>query len=566
MLRSAALILSFSAGLVSCHYPTAAPTAKVKNGTYGGLYSAEYDQDYFLGIPYAQPPVGSLRFRDPVGMNSSWSDVRPATAYSGECYGYGSDQWNYPVSEDCLYINVIRPAGHEHEKLPVAFWIHGGGFFEGGGVDRRYNVSFMVQNSVNIGKPIIAVTINYRLSAWGFLSGSQELADAGTLNLGLRDQRLALHWVQENIAAFGGDPEQVSIWGESAGGASVGFHLTAYNGRDDKLFRGAIMQSGNPISYGPLLDTLGYANQYNVLIQRTNCANQTSPLECLRALPAAQLSEAINTTSTTLNITAWNPIVDGDFIQKRTSLQLEAGDFVHVPILSGANSDEGTAFSPLPVNSTEEFYAYLTNSNTRGAVPADLANQLLEAYPDDLSVNVVASLGNQRPGPPFGAQFRRSSSYFGDQVFIAPRRKTCETWAAAGVPAYCYRFNAIPAGLPPAIGVTHFQEVSFVFYNIQGVGYLPAAVPPFTNKTESYRTLSRFMNSNWVSFVHDLDPNVWRQTYHWQGNEELWPKYDVSNALDYVFDANVTSHAEPDTYRKEGMQLINDNALEVYLR
>jgi carboxylesterase type B len=102
----------------------------------------------------------------------------------------------------------------------------------------------MVQNAVKIGKPIVTVNINYRLSAWGFLSGSEELTETGALNLGLRDQRLALQWVQENIAAFGGDPSQVTIYGESAGAASVGYHLTAYNGRDDKLFRAAIMQSG----------------------------------------------------------------------------------------------------------------------------------------------------------------------------------------------------------------------------------------------------------------------------------------------------------------------------------
>jgi carboxylesterase type B len=172
------------------------------------------------------------------------SRLTPRLLIQTKCYGYGSDQWNYAVSEDCLYINVVRPSGYEHEKLPVAFWIHGGGFNQGGGVDQRYNASFMVKNSVDIGKPIIQVSINYRLSVWGFLSGSQELVDAGGLNLGLRDQRLALQWVQENIKSFGGDPSQVTIYGESAGGASVGFHLTAYSGRDDKLFRGAIMQSG----------------------------------------------------------------------------------------------------------------------------------------------------------------------------------------------------------------------------------------------------------------------------------------------------------------------------------
>ncbi|KAH7401049.1 Alpha/Beta hydrolase protein [Phaeosphaeria sp. MPI-PUGE-AT-0046c] len=564
MLRTAALAL-LTATVADCQYATAAPKVHIKNGSYVGVHSSEYNQDYFLGVPFAQPPVGNLRYRNPVGLNQSWTDVRPATAYSTECYGYGSDQWNYRVSEDCLYLNVVRPAGYENETLPVAFWIHGGGFAQGGGIDQRYNTSFMVQNSVKIGKPIIAVNINYRLSAWGFLSGSEELVEEGALNLGLRDQRLALQWVQENICEFGGDPAQVTIYGESAGAASVGFHLTAYGGRDDKLFRGAIMQSGNPINYGPLKSPLANANMYNELTRRTNCANQTSPLECLRLLPAEQLNAAINMTSTTLNVTNFMPILDGDFIAKRTSLQLEAGEFVHVPIIDGANSDEGSAFSPSPVNGTEAFRLFVQASG-RGNLSDTFVEQILAAYPDDLSVNVVASLGNQRPPPQFGAQFRRSASYFGDVSFIASRRRTCETWAASGLSAYCYRFNAIPAGIPPIIGATHFQEVSFVFLNLLGVGYTPAAVPPFTNKTESYRDLARFMNSNWISFVHDLDPNSWRQTYAWNGNEALWPKYSLDNPLDMVFDANVSSYAEPDTYRKEGMKLINDNALEFYSR
>ena len=103
-----------------------------------------------------------------------------------------------------MYLNVVRPSGYENQKLPVAFWIHGGGFFEGSGGDRRYNMSFMVKNSVDIGKPIMAVSINYRLSTWGFLSGTEEVVKEGSTNAGIRDQRLALHWVQENIEAFGG--------------------------------------------------------------------------------------------------------------------------------------------------------------------------------------------------------------------------------------------------------------------------------------------------------------------------------------------------------------------------
>lgn len=207
------------------------------------------------------------------------------------------------------------------------------------------------------------------------------------------------------------------------------------------------MQSGNPVFYGPLEDPLGNADMYNELVRRTSCVNATSTFECLRQLPVEQLNSAINTTSTTLNVTNFGPVLDYDFIQKRTSLQLKAGEFVKVPLISGANSDEGTAFSPSPVNTTEDLYRHMTNS-TRGGVPPALASQLLEAYPDDPSVNVVASLGDARTGPPFGAQFRRSASYFGDEVFIANRRLTCQTWAAAGLSAYCYRFNAIPAGIP----------------------------------------------------------------------------------------------------------------------
>jgi carboxylesterase type B len=110
----------------------------------------------------------------------------------------------YDVSEDCLTVAVVRPSGYSHQKLPVGFWIHGGGFVNGGNADQRYNLSFIVERSVKIGKPIMAVAVNYRLSAWGFLGGDQVFGE-GLANIGLRDQRLALHWVQENIAAFGGE-------------------------------------------------------------------------------------------------------------------------------------------------------------------------------------------------------------------------------------------------------------------------------------------------------------------------------------------------------------------------
>lgn len=193
------------------NYPTHYPTVTIKNGTIAGLHSSQYNQDFFLGVPFAQPPVGDLRFRTPRSIDTRFLSTLSATQYASECVGYGGDQIGYPVSEDCLYYNVIRPSGYEHQSLPVGVWIHGGGFAEGGTRDQRYNLSFIVQNSVEMGNPIIGVSIAYRLHAWGFLA-SQEVVGAGQTNLGLRDQRLALHHLQENIAAFGGDPTKVTIW------------------------------------------------------------------------------------------------------------------------------------------------------------------------------------------------------------------------------------------------------------------------------------------------------------------------------------------------------------------
>lgn len=254
----------------NAHRRQASPTSPivtVKNGTISGVYSSTYDEDYFLGIPFAQPPLNDFRFRNPQSINSTFKTTLQATEYAPECYGYGGDQVGYPQSEDCLYLNVVRPAGYENQSLPVGVWIHGGGFYQGGTRDERYNLSFIVQNSVEIGKPIIAASIAYRLGPWGFLQ-SQEVSGSGNANIGLRDQRLALHWINENIAAFGGDKDKVTIWvgrlvippasiypanceqGESAGAASVGYHILAYNGRSDGIFRAGIMQSGNPVNYG----------------------------------------------------------------------------------------------------------------------------------------------------------------------------------------------------------------------------------------------------------------------------------------------------------------------------
>jgi carboxylesterase type B len=394
----------------------------------------------------------------------------------------------------------------------------------------------------------------------GFLN-SKELESQGLTNTGLRDQRLALHWVQENIAAFGGNKAQVTIFGESAGAASVGLHLTAYAGRNDSLFRAAILQSGNPIFYRAQDGPRAYQSLFDQVVAKTGCNSSNTnstpdPVQCLRGIPFDQLNVTLGALY--LAHGDLNPVVDGDIVQTYGSVHLQRGEFLRVPIIVGANSDEGASFSPQGINATAEFKATLELAS----IPAPFQDQILQSYPDDLSVNVVASLGMQRPGPPYGAEFRRSASYCGDVFFIAARRQTAATWAAHGLPAYSYRFNAIPQGVPAEVGAGHYKEIGYMFRNYDGTGYRPDILP-FQGMPEGHLELATLMSSSWASFISDLNPNGWAGR---PGNVSAWLRYSVDNPNNFVFDANVTCHTEVDDFRKEGIDLINKNALDVYSR
>jgi hypothetical protein len=190
----------------------------------------------------------------------------------------------------------------------------------------------------------------------------------------------------------------------------------------------------------------------------------------------------------------------------------------------------------------------------------------LLAYPDNSSSNVLQNLPPEyRPGPPFGAHYRQAATYFGDSTFIAGRRLTTETWASAGLPAYSYRFNAIPAGYSQEQGATHFVEVAFAMLSLDGIGYPPVRLPPFQGKTESYRKLARLMCGDFVSFTATTDPNSWRSKTAIYG-EPAWPPYELGDKFNFVYDANVTSYVEADTWRAEGISLINAHNLDVYDR
>ncbi|KAL2851245.1 Alpha/Beta hydrolase protein [Aspergillus pseudodeflectus] len=527
------------------------PTATVRNGTYVGVQNAHYNQDYFLGIPYAQQPIGNLRFTIPQSLNETWEGTREAKEYSEICVGYGTDSIWYQQGEACLTLNVIRDSSVDAgSNLPVGVWIHGGGFVQGSGADQRYNMSAIVANSHRIGKPFIGVSLNYRLSTWGFL-GSKEITQSGNTNLGLRDQRLALHWIQENIAAFGGDPRKVTIFGESAGGMSVGAQLIAYGGRDDGLFRAAIMQSGGSIMASPM-NTTAYQGMYDEIVGKVGCRSARDTLQCLREVPFETLNALFNGTDGSPAY-KFSPTVDHDLIRERGSNQLDKHEFVQVPIIAGTNTDEGASFGPTGINTTEQFYRYLTTGDSGFKLPPPIAREILDLYPDDPSQGIPAFLGPQRI-PSKGYQWRRTSAYAGDYMMHANRRRQCEAWAEAKVPAYCYRFNMRSGNSDYLSGAAHFEEVAFVFNNIAGLGYHYGL--PFEGMPESYSRLSTMMASMWAAFIHDLDPNSGVDA------DVYWEGYGVEQPADIVFDANVTAlgYMEEDTWRKEGIDFINSVA------
>lgn len=225
--------------------------------------------------------------------------------------------WVFP--KFCWPREVVRPAGTTRkDKLPVLVWVYGGGLYAGSTADPQYNISGITHVGQQIGKPIITgrswmdlnariwltfqVSLNYRLGVWGFLQTPQLLAE-GNSNAGLLDQRLAFRWIKENIAAFGGDANRITIWGESAGAQSIAYHLLSYDGRDDNLFQSAILESGGPT--GAQVQPLAYyAAHTENLTRATNCWTSSNQLACLRGLSSDQLWKARVTT-------VWNPLIDG---------------------------------------------------------------------------------------------------------------------------------------------------------------------------------------------------------------------------------------------------------------
>ncbi|CEF78536.1 unnamed protein product [Fusarium graminearum] len=530
--------------------PPSVPTVQLRNGSYQGKHSDEFNHDLFLGMPYAQPPVGSLRFSSPKALDEAWTGHRDAKEFGWMCIGYGSDTQalGSPVNEDCLTINIVRPSGVDAgDELPVGLWVHGGSYTNGGSRDPRYNLSWIVDQSVKEGKPIIAASINYRVSQWGFLF-SDEMQKENAGNLAFKDQRMAMKWLQDNVAAFGGSPDKVTVWGESAGARSLGMQLVAYDGQHDGLFRAAILESGSPVAlFGNATTWQGY---YDALVKKTGCDASSNSLDCLRELPWETLNNIFNSTTAlgvpTPPLTA---VVDGDFMTAQAPELLRSGKFAHVPLLMGNNFDEGTAYGKKGINTTEQFQSWISSLG----LDKDAVATATELYPDDPAKGIPASFVG-RPQNEYGLQWKRSASFAGDFQQHSGRRLLAETFSGANIPVFTYLWNVYVNGLPPILGATHFQEVAFVFNNIKGVGY---TANPFEGKPETFVQLADLMSKMWVAFMHDVTPN----TVKTAPEHVAWPQYTLEEPLNIVFDVNKTGlgyTAVDDTHKKEIAFLLED--------
>lgn len=324
---------------------------------------------------------------------------------------------------------------------------------------------------------------------------------------------------------------------------------TAFGGRDDKLFRGMIAESGPPLQEGYYPLPLANAVYENVT-RDTGCSTAADKLQCLRDLPYNTLDQALNTTYPFL------PAVDGDFNQQLGSIQLAQGEFTKTPFLVGTNSDEGTSFEPLGINTDQDFIGYL---NGLGVTDNTTLQEFLQDYPDIPSQGLPATLPG-RPNSTIGLQYKRETAFTTDYTFGAGRRFTSHAWVNQSVPVYTYRFNTLSNGYSSVQGITHYTEVAYVFDDVNGYGDNPNQ---FTNEPVSHQNVAHLMSKAWISFIHDLDPN----NHGVQGTPH-WPAYSNAQPQNFVFDANVTSlaYTEADTFRSPGIDLINSINAQTFHR
>ncbi len=447
--------------------------------------------DSFLGIPYAAPPVGALRWRPPQ-PHAAWSGVRAATRYGNRCAALASTNGARSDSEDCLFVNVQRPTGvGPGRRLPVYVFIHGGGLVNGSSNQAGGDKIVRETNAV-------VVSMNYRLGVFGFL-GLPGLSRAGEGNYGFLDQQAALRWVQRNIAAFGGDPRQVTLGGESAGAFSVCGHLVARSSRG--LFARAMMQSGS-CTDRPLADTESASTSYAAAAGcPTAASTPATAVACLRAKPAAALLDASAGFSPSLTSgTDVLPIPDATAVAH--------GRFARVPIVNGSNRDEGRTFAQGFIGSTESQYTSWVQTTFGADAAAVLARY---PWPANATRFTAAYL--------IGAIFTDSGRLAGIGGCGALRTDRA---FAKYVPTWAYEFDARTGpGLTPIPGYVwgagHAAELAYLFPSFDN----GTPIAPTFNAGE--RQLSRDMIQYWGGFVFTGSPNA--------HGLARWPRFDRTGRI-----------------------------------
>lgn len=471
---------------------------KLDTGMISGIAGQTPEMRIYKGIPFAAAPVGNLRWRAPQGA-SHWDGVRKADQFGPVCMQAGGG--GQKTSEDCLYLNVWTSAKSPGDKRPVMVWIYGGGNNTGSGSQPGYDGEALAKK-----RPVI-VTLNYRLGAFGFLAHpelTKESDRRASGNYGLMDQIAALQWVQKNIAAFGGNPKNVTVFGESAGSVDIASLMTSPHARG--LFHRAIGESsywGNP-------KRLAEAEQDGVKFAAALGANSLAEM---RAKPADAVLKAGRAGN----------IVDGWLVPEDPGLVFAQGKQIDVPVLVGSNKDEATFFITQPAPADK----FIEESRSRYA---ELADTFFKLYPAASEEQAAAS------------QYA-SRSYemgFGMRTWARLQAKTGKS------KSYLYYFTQEPPVQANAkggrnAGATHTAELPYVFQNLT----------PNRAWTDTDRRLSDMMSSYWVNFATTGDPN----------GKDLprWPAFDeVKNPSPLVLGPKVEVGPAPDQARIAFFQAVYD--------
>jgi para-nitrobenzyl esterase len=493
----------------------AATPVKTTAGLVQGTDIADGRIRVFKGIPYAAPPLGELRWQPPRPA-PSWKGVRDATRFGSACLqGHIFDDISFTdLGEDCLNLNIWTPAKTANDRLPVMVWIHGGGFQAGAGAEPRHDGEAFAR------KGVVLVTINYRLGVFGFFSHPELTRESGrnaSGNYGMLDQVAALQWVRDNIAAFGGNPQNVTIFGESAGSFAVSALMASPRAKG--LFHKAIGESGAFFSgsSGTLaMAPLSASEQQGVKFATAAGADS---LAALRAKPGADVLQAA------LKTQPWfAPNIDGYFLTEDVAATFAAGRQSHVPLLAGWNADEVRAGVTL---GKQKPTAQGFTEQTRKRF-GDRADAVLKLYPAATDAEAVES-----------AAALASDLFIGHVTW-----KWIETHLQTGAaPVYRYSFDRkIPvapdqkvngvAATARDIGARHAGEIEYVF------GALELSLPKVPWEPAD-RKLSDAMTSYWSNFARSGDPNG--------GGLPAWPRYEENSRR--VLHLDEAIRAEPDSQR-----------------